>query len=142
MTMITTWASLAVAEKQIQEIGINQDPLITSIFLELTTAVALAEAYSKIWNSIYWQTSRKATKERVSNTLNRIAFSINTHTLNAMTLFNEYCDLMATENLLENPYFPQWKKLHTSLYLAHRGLKEWHSHQINSQQLHLWEKFN
>lgn len=85
---------LALAKQQIQKIAF-QDELLSSILLELTLANALSEAYEKTFNSIYWRNARNSTKNRVSETLNNLAFKCFDHVNNAIKLFNEYCDKQA-----------------------------------------------
>ncbi|PSF28553.1 hypothetical protein C7H19_24600 [Aphanothece hegewaldii CCALA 016] len=136
--MVLPWASLACGAKN--AIGIDPDNLIlNSLWLELYSATQLAETYGKIWHSIVWIRTKTATKKRVAATLNRIAFSINQHLEGAIELFNEFCDSQAEAGIDPAQMPPEFFELKRNIYLAQKGLKEFHREEIESCQLHFWE---
>lgn len=88
--MVITNAVLTVANNHIKV----EHELLADIKLHLTVAIALSKAYIEIENSIYWNDASTATKKRVREKLNRLAFDIKTSVLDAMKAHDSYCDLM------------------------------------------------
>ncbi len=130
--MVMVWASLACANNRIKE-AIDFSPEVQiSLMLELTVAVALAEAYDRIWDSIYWNNARESTKRNVYLSLTRIAFVIYGHLLAANELLAELPQANSQHRL----------EIKRHLCLATSEIKKVHSDKINSSQLHLWEKHN
>ena len=84
MTMVCIWASLATASDKLKG---EADEVAASLFLELTTAAALAKAYDQIWHSIHWNKARATTKKRVRATLGKLAYSIADRTIQRVLRF-------------------------------------------------------
>ncbi len=119
----------------LEKIPSNHELLI-SMKLELTLFVSYAEAYSKVFNSIFWNGSNTATKNRVRAKLNRLAFDAVTSFLDAANLFDEYCSEMEKKQIAP----PRWAESVTpSLNTAMEYLEKHHRHQINSIQLSLFK---
>jgi hypothetical protein len=91
ITMPLAWASLAVAARDLKDLKIS-DSTANSLLLELETAANLTEAFHKTWNSIHWNSSRKATKVRVTKTLLKMAQLIYEHLEASVNLFDQLCD--------------------------------------------------
>jgi hypothetical protein len=105
--------------------------------LELTLFISYAEAYGKVFNSIFWNGSNTATKNRVKAKLNRLAFDAVSSFIDATNLFNEYCSEMDKQQIIP----PRWAESVTpNLNTAMEYLKKYHGHQINSIQLSLFGK--
>ena len=110
--------------------------LLVSMKLELTLFVSSAETYDKVFNSIFWNGSNTATKNRVKAKLNRLAFDAVTSFVDAANLFNEYCDEMERKQIAP----PRWAESVTpNLNTAMEYLEKYHGHQINSIQLTLFK---
>lgn len=111
--------------------------LLISMKLELTLFVSYAEAYHKVSDSIWWNSSNNATKKRVKAKLNKLAFDAMTSFVDAANLFNEYCDEMEKKQIAP----PRWAESVTpNLNTAMEYLEEHHRHQINSIQLSLFNQ--
>jgi sensor domain CHASE-containing protein len=98
MPLVCEWALLATTSEAIKNVNNKGNFLLTSLYLELTTASELSKAYDKIYNSIYWKESNTRTKKRVNETLNSMAFKIADHLEESIKLFNQICE----QNQLEN----------------------------------------
>jgi hypothetical protein len=138
-SMILPWASLACGAENAKAIDPN-NLILNSMWLELYSASQLAETYGKIWHGIIWIRSKNATKRRVAATLNRLAFSINEHLEGAIELFNEFCDSQAAAGISPEAMPKEFWDLKVNIYMAQKGLKEFHGSEIESRQLHLWEE--
>ncbi|MEL4896592.1 hypothetical protein [Crocosphaera sp. Alani8] len=91
MTMVLAWASLGVAAQKLKDLKLD-DETANSLLLELETATNLAKAFNDTWYSIHWNSSREATKVRVTKTLRKMAEMILDHLEESVKLFNELCD--------------------------------------------------
>lgn len=110
--------------------------LLVSMKLELTLFISYAEAYGKVFNSIFWNGSNAATKNRVKAKLNKLAFDAVTSFVDATNLFNEYCNEMDQQQIVP----PRWaESVSPSLNTAMEYLEKHHRHQINSIQLSLFK---
>ncbi len=98
--MPCVWASLSVAATKLKEIETDNE-IANSLLFELETAVHLAEAFDKIWRSIYWNKSRKKTRVRVTITLTKLAQSIFDHLTESIKLFDELCEQQEQLQTLE-----------------------------------------
>lgn len=130
---------LTVAKKEIEQVtALDFSPTISSLFLELTVAVNLTEAYYKIHNSIYWKTANNATKNRVKATCQDLINKIMDHTQKAKVLFNSYCE--EQEKLgTSNPEIFKHLKLFKNKFLDFETtLNEQHQSEINPSQLSLF----
>jgi hypothetical protein len=120
----------------LEQIPSNHE-LLVSMKLELTLFISYAEAYGKVFNSIFWNGSNTATKNRVKAKLNRLAFDAVSSFIDATNLFNEYCSEMDKQQIIP----PRWAESVTpNLNTAMEYLKKYHGHQINSIQLSLFGK--
>ncbi len=70
--MPCVWASLSVAATKLKEVDTDNE-IANSLLFELETAVHLAEAFDKVWSSLFWNKSRKKTRVRVTITLTNLA---------------------------------------------------------------------
>ena len=119
----------------IEKIPSNHELLI-SMKLELTLFISYAEAYGKVFNSIFWNGSNTATKNRVKAKLNRLAFDAVTSFVDAANLFNEYCDEMEKKQITP----PRWAESVTpTLNTVMEYLEKYNKHEINSIQLSLFK---
>lgn len=119
----------------IEKIPSNHELLI-SMKLELTLFISYAEAYGKVFNSIFWNSSNNATKKRVKAKLNRLAFDAVTSFVDAANLFNEYCDEMEKKQITP----PRWAESVTpTLNTVMEYLEKYNKHEINSIQLTLFK---
>lgn len=106
--------------------------LISSMKLNLTLFVAYSKAYDEVWNSIYWNNSNVATKNRVRQKLHRLAFDAMTSLLEAAQLYNQFLDYCALHNLANYSWLG-----YTSYALkdAYNILLKEHPSEVNSIQL-------
>ncbi len=91
ITMVLAWASLGVAAQHLKDLQLD-DETANSLLLELETAANLTEAFNRVWHSIHWNSSRKATKVRVTITLRKMAEMILDHLEESVRLFDQLCD--------------------------------------------------
>jgi hypothetical protein len=89
--MVIEGCLLHCASKALQKVN-NNDELLSSIIIELTVAEALANAHDLTFNNSHFMTASANTKRRVKQTLNEISWKVYDHLLEAMKLFNLYCD--------------------------------------------------
>lgn len=114
----------------------NNHELLASMKLHLTLFVAYADTYEKIWNSIWWNSANTATKNRINEKLNRLAFDAATSLFDAIALFDDYCDLMDKNSIPSSG----WAELAClSFKDAVDTLEKEHSREINSIQLPLFK---
>lgn len=119
----------------LEKIPSNHELLI-SMKLELTLFVSYADAYHKVSDSIWWNSSNTATKNRVKAKLNRLAFDAVTSFVDAANLFNEYCDEMEKNQITP----PRWAESVTpNLNTVMEYLEKYNGHEINSIQLTLFK---
>ena len=117
------WASLSVAATKLKAINTDNE-IANSLLFELQTAVHLAEAFDKVWSSIYWNGSRKRTRVRVTLTLTKLAQSISDHITESMRLFNELCEQQ--EQLQTLALTDEWIDIRFSLSKANSAFQETH----------------
>lgn len=117
------WASLSVAATRLKEIDTDNE-IANSLLFELETAVHLAEAFDRIWNSIYWNKSRKKTRVLVTITLTKLAQSIFEHIIESIKLFDELCEQQEQFKTLE--FTNNWRDIQFSLSSARRTFLETH----------------
>ncbi len=117
------WASLSVAATKLKEINTDNE-IANSLLFELETAVHLAEAFDKVWRSLYWNKSRKKTRVRVTITLTNLAQSIFDHITESIRLFDELCDQQ--EQLQTLDLTDDWLKIRLSLSRANSAFQETH----------------
>ncbi|MGB5769427.1 MAG: hypothetical protein WBM32_06090 [Crocosphaera sp.] len=91
ITMVLAWADLSVAAQHLKDLKLD-DETVNSLLLELETAANLTEAFNRTWRSIHWNSSRKATKVRVTRTLRKMAEMIFDHLEESIKLFDQLCD--------------------------------------------------
>ncbi|EAZ90053.1 hypothetical protein [Crocosphaera chwakensis] len=118
ITMILAWASLSVAAKHLKDLQLD-DETVNSLLLELETAANLTEAFNRVWRSIHWNSSRKATKVRVTRTLRKMAEMIFDHLEESVRLFDQLCDEQSRFQTI--PLTDDWLKIRNCL---ERGKKE------------------
>jgi hypothetical protein len=109
-------------------------PLLACAKFHLLTASRLGKEYEKTWHSIIWIKSRAATKRRVSEQLNHLAFDCYSHFLDATEYLNEYAQLMNEIRVSEPWWWPTlWAKLEGIDEMFHRE----HDNEIYWRQLQL-----
>lgn len=124
--MVITNAVLVVANNHLKV----EHELLADIKLHLTVAIALSKSYIEIENSIWWNDASTATKNRVKEKLNRLAFDIKTSILDAMEAHDSYCDLMG-----ESPC-PKWfGQMSYHIKDALKVLEREHGYEVNYIQL-------
>jgi hypothetical protein len=116
--LVLAWASLGVAAERLKELELD-DKTANSLLLELETATNLAKAFNDTWHSIHWNSSRKATKVRVTRTLRKIAEMIFDHLEESVTLFDHLCDEQSRFQTI--PLTNDWLKIK---YCLEDGKKE------------------
>lgn len=130
---------LTLCKEEIEQINnLEYNETISSLFLELTVAVSLTEAYYKIQNSIYWQTANKATTDRVKSTLKDLIIKISNHTNRAKALFNLYCDEREKLGIFNHEIFKHLKHFKYKLLNFEMTLNEQHQEELNPSQLSLF----
>ncbi len=128
--MNSSHAALVVASTKLPN---TTHPLIIDTKLHLTFAIALTQAYDKVWHSIYWNGSTERTKRRVRQKLSDIAFDAYTSLLDAGQSLNAYVDEVGEEALPED-----WREIMGNLNSAYRWINEEHGEQIRQKQLSLF----
>ncbi len=118
ITMVLAWASLGVAAQHLKDLQLD-DETANSLLLELETAANLAKAFNDTWDSIHWNSSRKATKVRVTKTLRKMAEMIFDHLAESIKLFDQLCDEQSRFQTI--PLTNDWLKIRNCL---ERGKKE------------------
>lgn len=131
--MICSWASMSTALSKLQTIN---HPHISSAALHLTLAVTYADAYSKVWHSIYWNDADAVTKRRVSEKLNNLAYDAFSSLLDAAECINKYVEEMKGKE--EPPEW--WVDMTISLTLAYDAFNEEHRWEISSRQVTLFKE--
>ena len=121
--MPCVWASLSVAATKLKEIETDNE-IANSLLFELETAVHLAEAFDKVWRSLYWNKSRKRTRVRVTITLINLAQSIFDHITESIQLFDELCEQQEQLQTLE--LNNDWIEVRFSLSSAKKAFDETH----------------
>jgi len=102
--MLIEQSYLTLAVEQIEEINnILNNSLLSSVYLELTTAVNLAEAYLKTRDSIYWRNANVQTQKRVKKTLDNLLKQILNHVTESKKTFNLFCDEQERLKVKPNP---------------------------------------
>lgn len=131
---------LTVATEEIKKINsLEYNEFISSLFLELTVAISLSEAYYKIHNSIYWKTANKVTKNRVEATCQDLIVKILDHTSTAKNLFNAYCDEQdKLGGKINCEVFESLSKFRYKFESFERVLNSQHLEEINPTQLKLF----
>ena len=121
--MPCVWASLSVAATKLKEVETDNE-IANSLLFELETAVHLAEAFDKVWRSLYWNKSRKKTRVRVTITLTNLAQSIFDHITESVSLFDELCEEQEHFKTLE--LTDEWIDIRFSLSSAKKAFHETH----------------
>ncbi len=121
--MPCVWASLSVAATKLKELETDNE-IANSLLFELETAVHLAEAFDKVWRSLYWNKSRKKTRVRITITLTNLAQSIFDHITESISLFNELCEQQEQLQTLE--LTDEWIDIHCSIARAKQTFDEYH----------------
>lgn len=102
--MLIEQSYLTLAVRELEAVtDIVQNDQLSSVYLELTTAVNLAEAYLKTRSSIYWKTANEQTKKRVQKTLDNLLKQILNHVKESKKTFNQFCDEQERLKLKPNP---------------------------------------
>ncbi|MEA5537050.1 hypothetical protein [Crocosphaera sp. XPORK-15E] len=91
VTLSQTWANLSVAANQLRKLKTDNETA-NSLLLELETATYLAEAFNKIWHSIFWNKASKKTRLRMTRTLEKLAKMIFDHLEESIKLFDQLCE--------------------------------------------------
>ena len=117
------WASLSVAATKLKEID-TDNAIANSLLFELETAVYLAEAFDKVWSSIYWLKSSKKTRIRVTITLTKLAQTIFDHITESLQLFDKLCEEQEQFKTLE--LTDDWIDIRFSLSSAKKAFNETH----------------
>lgn len=131
--MICSWASMSTALSKLQSIN---HPHLSNAAFHLTLAVSYADTYSKVWHSIYWNDADAATKKRVSEKLNNLAYDAFSSLLDAAEYINKYVE--ETKDKEEPPGW--WVDMTISLSLAYDAFNEEHRREISSRQLKLFKE--
>lgn len=126
--MRITTAFLVVASQTIKV----EHELLADIKLHLTAAIALSKAYREVDDSIWWNDASAATKKRVKERLNRLAFDIKSSILDALEAHDSYCDLMG-----EKPCPIWFEKMSYDIREALKVLDKEHGHEADYIQLKL-----
>lgn len=121
--MPCVWASLSVAATKLKELETDNE-IANSLLFELETAVHLAEAFDKVWSSIFWNKSRKRTRVRVTITLTKLAQSIFDHLTESIKLFDELCEQQ--EKLQTIEVTNDWLEIHCCLFRAKQTFDQYH----------------
>ena len=112
ITMVLAWASLSVAAQHLKDLQLD-DETVNSLLLELETAANLTEAFNRTWHSTHWNSSRKATKVRVTRTLRKMAEMIFDHLEESVRLFDQLCDEQSRFPTI--PLTKDWLEIRRSL---------------------------
>ena len=113
----------------------SDSPLIADARKYLALAVSYAKQYEETWHSIYWNTAKTATKRRVRERLNHLAFDCYSALLKAANCINSYVE--EVKDTLTPPVW--WKEMIFSLTLAHDAMVREHEQEISRKQLVLFD---
>ena len=130
--MIGNYAStacLSIASQKLSDYPINH-PLLIDAALEITMAVSLTETHYTVRNSIYWKRSSNATKKRIKEKLNHLAFDAYTSLEEAGKLLNQYVDEVGVTSEVET-----WKEMMGCLVRASAYMQTENAHEIYRKQL-------
>ena len=127
--MYGSTANLAIASQKLSEYPIKH-PLLIDAALELTVAVSLTEAHYQTKNSIFWKRSSNATKKRVREKLNHLAFDAYTSLEQAGKLLNQYVDEFGVTSEVET-----WREMMGCLVRARAYMQSENAHEIHRKQL-------
>ena len=127
--MSASTANLAVASQKLSEYPIKH-PLLIDAALEITEAVSLMESHLSVRNSIYWKRSSNATKKRVKEKLNHLAFDAYASLQQAGKLLNQYVDEFGVTSEVDT-----WREMMGCLVRAKTYMQTENAHEIYSKQL-------
>lgn len=139
--MLIERSYLTLAVEQIEEINnILNNSLLSSVYLELTTAVNLAEAYLKTRDSIYWRNANVQTQKRVKKTLDNLLKQILNHVTESKKTFNQFCDEQERLKLKPSPEILKGLYQFKNKFREFENLlNEEYQEDINPRQLKLLE---
>ncbi|MGI2906164.1 hypothetical protein [Tolypothrix sp. VBCCA 56010] len=132
--MYCAYCSMMVALKNIED----NHPLLIAAKEHLELAIVYAKQYHEKQSSIYWQTTKVATKKTLKQKLRTLAFDAYTAFLKATDYLNAYVDEVQTHQPI--PPVPQWwDEMLISLTLADDSFHKEHKQEISSKQLSVFE---
>jgi hypothetical protein len=132
--MHSSYCCMACALDKLKELE-DDNPFITSAKEQLALAISYAKQYDDTWHSIYWITAKAATKTRVRERLNHLAFDCYTALLASFDHINFYVEEVKT--IRTPPTW--WNDMIISLTLAYDAIEREHPQEISSRQLNIFE---
>ncbi|MDY7016201.1 MAG: hypothetical protein SVX43_21910, partial [Cyanobacteriota bacterium] len=133
--LVPIWSPLSCAITTIEELNCDSQ-ILAALYKRVKNGAELADQYDKTWHSIFWKTAKAATKQRVRNVLDRIAWNVADIIYDALKLFNVWCD---EQEQLGNKITKKMLELRLDLTMAEEGLRRYHGNQLSARQLDLFD---
>lgn len=119
--MIVHKACIVSTTNFLKSIG-EDNEIVGLMLLELQMAAYMAETFNDTWSSIIWIKARKRTRERVTQSLKRLAANVINHIEETIRLFDDLCDAQEVNPTIE--LTPQWINFKAQLAGIKRDLED------------------